>query len=136
MNEQPSTTPTHPTPYGYRVWHFALAVPAIAVTLQLLLGSLAPLPQEQPSVLQNEDIFSLPSNVSVSLPPTKPDAAELPIRPLNLRGKMTGPLLSSVLQQYFPASTVDQASDLRDSLPPGDNPRMIVIVPDDDEPVF
>ena len=134
---------------GYQVWHFALAVPAIGVMLQLMLGSLTPLPQEQPAYpmryASGHTSFDYNQGYNYSdylyreqgysrLP-------EVEILPLNLRGEMTGPLLASVIQDYFPQSTTEQAIDLRDTMPPCDNPRMIVILPKDedeaqDKPVF
>jgi len=44
-----------------------------------------------------------------------------------------------VIKDYFPESTAEQANDLRDTLPPSENPRMIVILPKEDghkKPVF
>lgn len=123
---------------GYQVWHFALAVPAIAITLQLMLGSLTPLPQEHnpyvtryTSAIQND--YAEYNNEFYYRQPGH-QLPEIEILPLNLRGEMTGPLLAGVLQDYFPESTAEQAIDFRDTLPPCDNPRMIVIVPKDEEP--
>ena len=123
---------------GYQVWHFALAVPAIAITLQLMLGSLTPLPQEH-----NPYVTRYTANFPSEYPDYRDTLyyqqpgnrlPQVEILPLNLRGEMTGPLLASVLQDYFPESTAEQAIDFRDTLPPCDNPRMIVIVPKDEEP--
>lgn len=126
---------------GYRVWHLSVAVPAIAVTLQLMLGSLTPLPAEQPPYpARYASIHDNPYNNYRDYLHQYHRTNELPdieILPLNLRGEMTGPILASVLKEYFPHSTTEQANDLRDTLPPCDNPRMIVIVPkQDDKPVF
>eukprot|EP00752_Nemacystus_decipiens_P014057 g12493.t1 len=123
---------------GYQVWHFALAVPTIAVTLQLMLGSLTPLPKEQPTYYARYASVhpSYDYNDYLNREQGYNRLPEVEVLPLNLRGEMTGPLLASVLQEYFPQSTTEQAADLRDTLPPCDNPRMIVILPKDDEPVF
>lgn len=126
---------------GYQVWHFALAVPTIAITLQLMLGSLTPLPQEHnPYANQyasathsfndyefGNDLYNEYDNDALP---------QINILPLNLRGEMTGPLLASVLKDYFPESTTEHAADLRDTLPPCSDPRMIVILPKEDSPVF
>lgn len=127
---------------GYRVWHFALAVPAIAITLQVMLGSLTPLPQEHNPYLNhyasathsfnNYEYGEYLRNEYRSDP-----LPEIEILPLNLRGEMTGPVLASVLKDYFPEATTEHAADLRDTLPPCSDPRMIVIVPKaEEEPVF
>lgn len=137
MKQQPSKDKTN---QGYQVWHFALAVPALAVILQVMLGSLTPLPKEHnpypthyTASFHQNDFYYNDNDPSFNgrLP-------EIEILPLNLRGEMTGPLLASVIEQYFPESTEEHAADLRDTLPPCDNPRMIVIVPKDEEnkPVF
>ncbi|MFK7789065.1 MAG: hypothetical protein AB8C95_06145 [Phycisphaeraceae bacterium] len=137
-SDQATTQATEQT--GYRVWHFALAVPAIAVTLQLMLGSLTPLPKEHniyatsfAAIEYQCDEFEgfYPEYRHNRLP-------EVEILPLHLRGDMTGPVLASVIEEYFPESTEQHAADLRDTMPPCDNPRMIVILPkdEDDKPVF
>lgn len=127
---------------SYKVWHFALAVPVIAVVLQVMLGSLTPLPNEY-NPYQTRYAFSVYRNFhhhnehSNNLDPQQQGLPEIDILPLNLRGEMTGPLLASVLKEYFPQSTDEQAADLRDTLPPGNNRRMIVILPkDQDKTVF
>ena len=47
---------------------------------------------------------------------------------------MPGPLLSSILKRYMPDATAMHADELRDTLPPGQNPRMIVILPKEETP--
>ena len=138
MTSKPATAKKNAKQKGYQVWHFALAVPAIAITLQLMLGSLTPLPEEHNPYIKRY-AATLPSEYAgyqdtfyYEQPGNR--LPEIEILPLNLRGEMTGPLLASVLQDYFPESTAEQASDFRDTLPPCDNPRMIVIVPKDEEP--
>ena len=128
---------------GYQVWHFALAVPAIAITLQLMLGSLTPLPKEH-NPYANRYASAFPGDYSdyhhyndyFYNEDRYRGMPEIEILPLNLRGEMTGPLLASVLQEYFPESTTEHAADLRDTLPPCNDPRMIVILPKEDTPVF
>ncbi|MBX2852286.1 MAG: hypothetical protein KTR15_11130 [Phycisphaeraceae bacterium] len=134
MKRRPSPSSKGNKQPGYQVWHFALAVPAIAVMLQLMLGSLTPLPEEHnPYTTRYASTFQdeYDEYHNDKLP-------EFEILPLNLRGEMTGPILASVLQEYFPESTTQQANDLRDTLPPCDDPRMIVILPKDEDvkPVF
>lgn len=138
--------------YGYKVWHFALAVPTIAVTMQLMLGSLTPLPEEHnpyanqyaaTSFQRYDPVFDPGFDYDEvyrqnRLPDTMP---AMNILPLHLRGDMTGPLLASVIEDYFPDSTDQHINDLRDTMPPCDNPRMIVILSKDevaesDKPVF
>ena len=123
---------------GYKVWHLAIAVPAIAITLRLFLGALPPVPDTDQQLhpryastydYDHYDLYFYNDALHRGMP-------EMEILPLNLRGEMTGPLLASVLKRYYPESTTDQANDLRDTLPPCDNPRMIVILPKDDDPVF
>ena len=139
MTSKPSRSSKGSNQHGYKVWHFACSVPAIAITLQLMLGSLTPLPKEHnpyvtryassfPSDLYNDGLY--PEYRYNRLP------EKIDILPLNLRGEMTGPILASVIKEYFPDSTAQHANDLRDTMPPCDNPRMIVILPKDDEPVF
>jgi hypothetical protein len=130
-SQDASLTKTKQT--GYQVWHFLLAVPAIAITLQIMLGSLTPLPAEHDyytmryaAALQEPSFDPYPKN-------TMP---EIEILPLHLRGEMTGPVLAQVIQDYIPESTTQHATDFRDALPPCDDPRMIVILPKDDEQVF
>lgn len=126
------------TQSGYQVWHFALAVPAIAITLQLMLGSLTPLPQEHnPYASRYASALRGSYNDRLYDEYRHNRLPEIEILPLNLRGEMTGPILASVIQEYFPESTEEHANDLRNTLPPCDNPRMIVIVSNDDnEPLF
>ncbi|MEM6259166.1 MAG: hypothetical protein AAGI37_12855 [Planctomycetota bacterium] len=136
-----STRQTKKDTGGYQVWHFVLAVPALAITLQLFLGSLTPLPEEHNPYMARY-VSAFPNdynfyNDARHLEENYRSMPEIEILPLNLRGEMTGPLLASVIKEYFPDSTTEQASTLRDSLPPCDDPRMIVIVPKaKDEPVF
>ncbi|MEO0476002.1 MAG: hypothetical protein AAF085_08570 [Planctomycetota bacterium] len=141
MKRKPATSKRNKKQAGYQVWHFALAVPAIAITLQLMLGSLTPLPKEHsPYPTRYAAAFSSDLREYREYPDPFYDERQdhnlpsLNILPLNLRGDMTGPLLTSVLQDYFPESTAQHASDFRDTLPPCDNPRMIVIMPKDEEP--
>lgn len=138
MKKQPSTSSKGNPQTGYKVWHFALAVPAIAITLQLMLGSLTPLPAEHTSY-SSRYASAFPTNYHDYLIDEyhNPLLPEIEILPLNLRGEMTGPILASVIEEYFPHSTAEHAADLRDTMPPSDDPRMIVILPKDkDEPVF
>lgn len=128
------------TQIGYRVWHFALAVPALGFTLQLTLGSLPPIPKEHTASFIR---YTTHSNHTPSNPnsPTFYQASdEIPaieIFPLNLRGETTGPLLAKVIKDYLPETTDAEAIDLGNTLPPGSEPRMIVIVPKDSpDPVF
>lgn len=126
---------------GYKVWHLALTVPAIAVTLQLMLGSLAPLPQAHnpyATHLATAKQYNPRALKNLYPKPRENDLPEIDILPLNLRGEMTGPVLANVIEEYFPESTEQHAADLRDTMPPSDNPRIIVILPkgEDDEPVF
>lgn len=122
-----------------QVWHFALAVPALAITLQVMLGSLTPLPKEH-NPYTNRYVSNNPIDYGgydyherryQQLP-------EIEILPLHMRGEMTGPILARVIKDYFPESTTEQANDLRDTLPPSENPRMIVILPKEEnhKPVF
>ena len=140
MKQQPSTPSKDKIEQGYQVWHFALAVPALAVVLQVMLGSLTPLPEEH---------NPYPTRYAASFPyhdykfqdngyeqDLYNQLPEIEILPMHLRGEMTGPLLASVLQQYFPQSTTEHATDLRDTMPPCDNPRMIVILPKEEKPIF
>lgn len=139
MTSRPSGSSKGSAQQGYKVWHFALAVPAIAVTLQLMLGSLTPLPKEH-SHYPTHYAASFPYDSDLYndfyLDHRLNRLPESDILPLNLRGEMTGPLLASVIKEYFPQSTPQHANDLRDTLPPCDNPRMIVILPKEDQPVF
>ena len=137
MTSKPSRSTKGSKQKGYKVWHFACAVPAIAVTLQLMLGSLTPLPQEHnPYVTRYASAFPREYRPGYRLEYRHNRLPEIDILPLNLRGEMTGPILASVIKDYFPESTTEQAIDLRDTLPPCDNPRMIVILPKEDQPVF
>lgn len=139
MNQQPSkSSKDRKKNKGYQVWHFSLAVPALAIVLQLMLGSLTPLPQEyHPEPVRYASSYNDHNDNDNG--DEQDRLNRLPkneILPLNLRGEMTGPLLASVLKAYFPKSTTEHATDFRDTLPPCDNPRMIVILPKDDKPVF
>lgn len=108
-----------------------------------MLGSLTPLPQEhnpylnQYAVAHSFHDFENDYGDYLYHEHRHLDALpEIDILPLNLRGEMTGPLLASVLKEYFPESTTEHAADLRDTLPPCSDPRMIVILPKEDDPVF
>lgn len=141
MKQKPSNVLKDKNKTGYQVWHLALTVPALAIVLQVMLGSLTPLPDEHnpyqaryaaAHTYRDYDDYPYEHLRQNRLPDTE-------ILPMHLRGEMTGPLLASVLQEYFPESTTEHAVDLRDTLPPGENPRMIVILPkdgDDKKPVF
>jgi len=131
------STPTSKS-RGYKVWHLAIAVPAIGLLLRVFLGALPPIPDTNQQIYPRyasafeghyDDLYFYEEPFHNGMP-------EMEILPLNLRGEMTGPLLASVLKRYYPESTTDQVNDLRDTLPPCDNPRMIVILPKDEEPVF
>lgn len=123
---------------GYQVWHFALAVPALAITLQVMLGSLTPLPKEHNPYTSRIAIgHSTDYNDYRHREYRHNRLPELDILPLNFRGEAPGPVLANVIKAYFPDSTAQHATDLRDTMPPCDDPRMIVILPkEEDKPVF
>ncbi|MGB0766222.1 MAG: hypothetical protein ACPGYV_00775 [Phycisphaeraceae bacterium] len=126
---------------GYKVWHLGVAIPAIALLLSNALGSLPEIPDDHahfyPRYATAYGPFEYEHDYPYFVEPGYPMMPEMEILPLHLRGEMSGPLLASVLQEVYPESTVENANDLRDTLPPCDDPRMIVIVPKDEaQPVF
>ena len=126
---------------GYQVWHFALAVPALAITLQVMLGSLTPLPQEHNPYSPSRSVTHFENDYNHYRDhyyDRYQRVPEVEVYPLHLQGDTTGPLLASVIKDYFPQASAAEAIDLRDTLPPCDNPRMIVILnkDEDNKPVF
>jgi hypothetical protein len=139
MKTKPSPSSKGLKKKNCQVWHFGLAIPALAVTLQVMLGPLTPLPQEHnPYAARYVANYPVDYGDYLHHEHRYQQMPEIEILPLHLRGEMTGPLLASVIKDYFPESTAEQAIDLRDTLPPCDNPRMIVILPkeEDPKPVF
>lgn len=119
-----------------KVWHLALAVLAIGLILRLSLGAfpLAPSPQV---TADTDSLGTTQQATQVAQGPLAPvDLSIVQVLPIGLNGEVPGPLLTAVLQRYLPDSTSDHADALRDTLPPGQDPRMIVIIPEADEAVF
>lgn len=126
--------------YGYKAWQMVLTVIAMGLSMSVVLGTLPPLEEvEANRNLQRAEAYSLRQ-------PTRPYAnarrlglkeekPAIEVLPFNLQGEVPGPLLASILQQYMPESTADHADELRGTLPPGENPRMIVILPNEDHEV-
>lgn len=113
---------------GTRFWHLGLAIIAVAVVLRLTLGAMPDASSHQSTThAQRTADTSAQTNLD-SL-----DLAAVEILPINLQGEVPGPLLTSILQRYLPDSTPDHADALRDTLPPSADPRMIVIIPEDDD---
>lgn len=124
--DQKSNTP------GLKVWHMAVALVAVAIGLRLSLGAL-PEPVDQPTVSQTP--VSVPQSPMTRHEPVKMASAPLRIEvlPFDLHGEVPGPLLTEILQRYLPDSTADHADTLRDTLPPSHDPRMIVIIPEEQD---
>lgn len=124
---------------SFKVWQLPVVVVALGLVIRFALGSV---PVPDPAYVQHANVY-LPSQTKVQprFPKynrldTEEDTPVVEVLPFNLRGEVPGPLLASILKRYYPASTTDHADDLRDTLPPGDNPRMIVILPDRKDAVF
>lgn len=118
-----------------KIWHLALAVVALGLILRLGLGAL-PAPADEHAE-QNADPAKASLTAQTNQPASDtPDTSCITVLPFDLQGEVPGPLLTSILQQYMPESTPDHADALRNTLPPGEDPRMIVIIPEADEEVF
>ena len=132
----------HPHPVkpkqAVRVWHLLLAIVAIGMILRAGLGMVpAQVASDQKSDSSKDQAHR------VTTAPAEPGPSEIActqptveVLPFDLQGEVPGPLLTNILQQVLPGSTPDQADDLRDTLPPGVDPRMIVIIPEDNGPLF
>lgn len=131
MKTKPSPSSKGLKKKNCQVWHFGLAIPALAVTLQVMLGSLTPLPKEH-NPYTNRYVSNYHADYFF-YERRDQQMPEIEILPLHLRGEMTGPILASVIKDYFPESTTEEAIDLRDTLPPCDNQRMIVILPKEED---
>ncbi|MFN3168556.1 MAG: hypothetical protein ACE37H_15965 [Phycisphaeraceae bacterium] len=135
--------PTPATPAtGFKAWQLALTVVAVALIVRVGLGAL-PTPIEQADedraaerdAAQKVADRHAPTDAHQNNAPADDDfeLSAVEVLPFNLKGEVPGPLLTSILQRYLPDSTPDHADALRDTLPPGQDPRMIVIIPDEDD---
>jgi len=133
---------------GCRLWHLALTIIAMGLTMRLALGSL-PMPEPESDSQYNP----YTAHQTDPAPTTtrhwqykhrqryqprshhRPfgQAPAIDALPFDLNGKVPGPLLTGILQRHVPHSTPVHADQLRNTLPPGENPRMIVILPEDEQ---
>lgn len=127
---------------GCRLWHLALTIIAIGLTMRLALGSL-PIPESEsdnqytPYTAQHTDpaatrLWQYQHRHRQHHRPFG-EAPAIDALPFNLNGKVPGPLLTGILQRHVPHSTPIHADQLRNTLPPGEHPRMIVILPEDEQ---
>jgi len=127
---------TQTTQKGFKVWQLVLTVGVMGLTMRLALSAV---PAPGPGLTQHSPVI-MPARQFGPRHPVNdecPDAEPVvEVLPFNLRGEVPGPLLADILQRYLPESTADQASDLRDTLPPGTDPRMIVILPEERTPGY
>lgn len=134
MNPPSPKSPIAPVK-GLKVWQLALTILAVALILRVSLGALpaqGPAPADpSPAVQQVAEHNASPTDADPDAP--RRDLLAVEVLPFDLKGEMPGPLLTSILQRYLPNSTPDHADALRDTLPPGQDPRMIVIIPDEGE---
>jgi len=125
---------------SFKVWQLPIVVVALGLVIQFSLGSV-PLPDKSISAQHASIYFPSKSRFMQQFPQynrldIQEDEPVVEVLPFNLRGEVPGPLLASILKRYYTASTPVHADELRDTLPPGDNPRMIVILPDKEDAVF
>ena len=126
---------------GFKVWQMILTVALMGLVMQSALSTM-PLPQSgyTQSYYPSTHPALRPTPQHEAIYPAdhkdQPNEPVVEVLPFNLQGEVPGPLLASILQRYLPESTDDQATDLRNTLPPGADPRMIVILPEDEEPLF
>lgn len=125
---------------GMKVWQLVLSVVAIALVVRVSMGALPEngynLSQAQPSVYPPSYYHYQNQYDRSRVTPIEP---AIEVLQFNLDGEVPGPLLSSILKRYVPRVTPDQAEDLRCTLPPSADPRMIMILPEeavDDHMVF
>ena len=126
---------------GFKVWQMILTVAVMGLVMRTALGTL-PVPEPgytqahrtvvHPPLRYEERLFNYQQQ---NQRPTQNETV-VEVLPFNLQGEVPGPLLASIMQRYMPESTDDQATDLRNTLPPGADPRMIVILPEEQEPLF
>lgn len=125
---------------GCRLWHLALTIIAMGLTMRLALGSL-PVPESgsdnryNPYTAHDTDPASNRYWKYKHRQHHRPfgQAPAIDALPFDLNGKVPGPLLTGILQRHVPHSTPVHADQLRNTLPPGENPRMIVILPEDEQ---
>jgi len=140
--QEPTPGKTGTPARGVKVWQLALTIVAVALIVRVGLGAL-PTPTEQAED-EHAAERDTPQQVADHPAPTDANQDDAPadddfdlsaveVLPFNLKGEVPGPLLTSILQRYLPDSTPDHADALRDTLPPGQDPRMIVIIPDEDD---
>lgn len=132
--------------HNFRAWHLFLAVCVMGLTMRYALGSLE-IPEEQEP---RAKWYTTPPSQSLidhdhprlkhpePGPPTLYTPPTIEVLPFDITGEVPGPLLASVLKRYLPDATDHHADDLRGTLPPGENPRMIVILPEQEHvgPVY
>ena len=126
-----------------KAWHLVLAVIVMGLTLRMALGNLELPSPYTPSLTYHYLANAKPMPVERAQLMLKApecrlhpeiDSPIIEIIPLDLNGDVPGPLLSSILKRYMPDATAMHADELRDTLPPGQNPRMIVILPKEETP--
>jgi hypothetical protein len=140
--QEPTPGKTGTPARGFKVWQLALTIVAVALIVRVGLGAL-PTPSEQTDddrAAERDDVKKVadqnaPADTDQDQAPAPDDLdpSAIEVLPFNLKGEVPGPLLTSILQRYLPDSTPDHADALRDTLPPGQDPRMIVIIPEDED---
>lgn len=124
------TKTNDPTRRGMKAWHLVSAVVATALILRVGLGAL-PTPSPQ---FTDHNADPADKAAATNEPPADPVKTNpIEVLPFDLHGEVPGPLLTAILQRYLPHSTPDHADTLRDTLPPGEDPRMIVIIPEQED---
>lgn len=120
---------------SYKVWQMLVTVFAMAISMRVALGTLPPLEDVQASrtLYYTTHAYNTPAIRTERPRPMTDVKPAIEVLPFNMQGEVPGPLLASILQAYLPQSTANHAEDLRCTLPPGENPRMIVILPEDGE---
>lgn len=127
--------------YNFRVWHLVATVVVMGFTMHYALHPFE-IPkqsvnyatwygQQDTDILDQEPWSSAEDDAAFDAT-FDADPTNIEVLPFDLTGEVPGPLLTRILQRYLPDSTPTHADDLRGTLPPGENPRMIVILPTED----
>lgn len=118
---------------GYTFKQLLLAVIALALVVRVVFSAV-PAPEEDTVTVHPAQKNPLVLAEQPSMPKEAPiapqtDASIIEVMPFNPKGSVPAPLIASILRQHRPELTDRQADELMDTLPPGAESRMIVILP-------
>lgn len=127
-----------------RVWHLVLTVFAMGLTMRMALGQFEIPDPNTPDIAYHYTANSYASPFRrgyhhYDAPGSLADPQDhqgIEVLPIDLNGQVPSPLLSDILKRYMPDATAMHADELRGTLPPGQGSTVVVIMPEENDPIF